>query len=365
MTVTLSSTQSCAARRAARREAPPKKQLSRWRRASQWIEDSLFVDRSCVLMARALMVATALSALSLYLFEAKNNDTVLRDRPSRLARAHGSATAFLRLSHPAASGAETKADAAALDSDFSLEQAALTWSHRKGMDEESSTPGVMRFGSVKVQQSIVARVVRAAEKTDMDPALLMAIADKESNFSVSAHAKTSSASGLFQFIDKTWLQALKKYGERHGHGDAARAIAAIDDDELSVSPERRTKILNLRNDPYLSAALAAEVLKQESAEIGEKIGRALTAGEIYLVHFLGPEDATRMIKAHEDAPNASAAALFPKPARANRPIFYEGGGRGRTVGEVHEAFEAMMGKRTTRYGDVAAKLPVGVNAYAE
>ncbi|MCX7899437.1 MAG: hypothetical protein N2444_05050 [Methylocystis sp.] len=91
----------------------------------------------------------------------------------------------------------------------------------------------------------------------------------------------------------------------------------------------------------------------------------LTAGETYLVHFLGPEDAARFITAAAADPSASAAAMFPKPARANRPIFYEDGGRGRTLGEVHEAFEAMMGKRTSRYEDVKLKLPSGVAAYAE
>ena len=73
-------------------------------------------------------------------------------------------------------------DDTALDLDFSLEQAALTWSHRLGSDDAFDAPGVMRFGSVKVQQSIVERVVKAAQTTEMDPALLMAIADKEFEF---------------------------------------------------------------------------------------------------------------------------------------------------------------------------------------
>jgi hypothetical protein len=37
--------------------------------------------------------------------------------------------------------------------------------------------------------------------------------------------------------------------------------------------------------------------------------------------------------------------------------------KGRSVREVHEAFEAMMDKRTSRYEDVEAKLPAGVSAY--
>ena len=111
-------------------------------------------------------------------------------------------------------------------SDFSLDQAALTWSHRLGSDDAFDTPGVMRFGSVKVQQSIIERVVKAAQTTEMDPALLMAIADKELNFSSTAKARTSSASGLFQFVEKTWLKAMKTFGWRHGHGETAAVIAS-------------------------------------------------------------------------------------------------------------------------------------------
>ena len=131
---------------------------------------------------------------------------------------------------------------------------------------------------------------------------------------------------------------------------------------------QRAQILNLRNDPYLSAALAAEMLKKDSAKIADTIGRPLTPGETYLIHFLGPDDTERFMKAMVESPNMSAAALLPKPARANKPIFYEQQGRrlkDRTVAEVHDAFETMMDKRTSRYGDVASKLPAGVTAYTD
>lgn len=74
------------------------------------------------------------------------------------------------------------------------------------------------------------------------------------------------------------------------------------------------------------------------------------------------------MKALSESPNMSAATLLPKPARANKPIFYAQQGRKlkhKTVSEVHEAFEAMMGKRTSRYEDVAQKLPAGVTAYTD
>lgn len=321
---------------------------------------NLLLDRACSPLLRALCVATLLSVVAVLAMTGERDDARRPERTARAARLRVAASPLTTLMKDAVDDEET-----ALDSDFSIEQAALTWSHRLDDDNFSETPGMMRFGSVKVQQSIVERVVKAAQTTEMDPALLMAIADKESNFSSTAKARTSSASGLFQFVEKTWLTALKNFGWRHGHGDAA-AIAS--DDAPRVNGQKRAQILNLRNDPYLSAVLAAEMLKKDSARIAEKIGRPLTSGETYLIHFLGPDDAERFMKTVDEAPHTSAAALLPKPARANRPIFYEQQGRRlkvRSVQEVHEAFETMMDKRTSRYEDVAAKLPAGATAYAD
>lgn len=311
-------------------------------------------SRSFYLLLRTVCVGAVLSTLAALSLTIQRSDTPYYERLSRAPKLRPAASPLVEVASD---------DESALDSDFSLEQAALTWAHRLfGGEEGGDAPGVMRFGPVKVQQSIVERVVEAANRTEMDPALLMAIADKESNFHTTAKARTSSASGLFQFVEKTWLKALRDFGHRYGRGEEAKAIAE------EAPRQQRARILSLRNDPYLSAALAAEMLKKDSAKIAEKIGRPLTAGETYLIHFLGPEDTERFMKAMVESPQMSAAALLPKPARANKPIFYEQQGRrlkDRTVSEVHEAFEAMMDKRTSRYGDVAAKLPAGVTAYTD
>lgn len=255
-----------------------------------------------------------------------------------------------------------------LDADFSIDRASQTWAHRLSEGgREADPPGYMRFGPVRVSQAIVEHVLKAAKTTGSDPALLMAIADKESNFAPRAKASTSSASGLFQFVETTWLKAVRAFGWRYGHEEAANAIGG-DDGAPYLPPAKRAAILNLRNDPYLSAALAAEMLKRDGDKIAEKLGRPLTEGETYLIHFLGPEDAGRFMAKLEEQPNASAARLLPRPARANAPIFYEQQGsrrKDKSVGEVHEAFETMMRKRSERYQDIEARLPKGVAAYAQ
>jgi hypothetical protein len=319
-------------------------------------------DGSFSLLVRTLCVGALLSTITALGLTVQRDEQPHWERLGRAARIRTPATPLMQLI------ARGEGESA-LDSDFSLEQAALTWSHRLGKGENvADAPGVMRFGSVKVRQSIVERVVQAANKTEMDPALLMAIADKESNFSTTAKARTSSASGLFQFVEKTWFKAVRDFGHLYGRKDEANAIADASSAIGSVAPQKKAQILGLRNDPYLSAALAAEMLKKDSTRISEKIGRPLTAGETYLIHFLGPEDTERFMTALVSTPNVSAAALLPKPARANRPIFYEQAGRRaheKTVAQVHDAFETMMEKRTTRYEDVAQKLPSGAMAYTE
>ncbi|HKH34607.1 MAG TPA: transglycosylase SLT domain-containing protein, partial [Beijerinckiaceae bacterium] len=225
---------------------------------------------------------------------------------------------------------------------------------------EGTAPGprdpneVLEFGPVKVRRHIVETIVRAARVTNADPVLLMAIADKESSFSTGVKAKTSSATGLYQFIEKTWLKVVKDFGPKHGLEKEAKAIV-WEDDTLVVRDEKE-RILDLRRDPYLSAVLAGEMLNRDRMRIARRIGRDLTHGETYLAHFLGPDGAERFMATLVSTPKASAAELLPKPAAANKPIFFtrEGGtSKALTMAEVHEKFEAMMGKRLDRYRNVS------------
>lgn len=214
---------------------------------------------------------------------------------------------------------------------------------------------LLEFGPMRVRRGIVETILKAAQKTETDPVLLMAIADKESSFSVGVEARTSSATGLYQFIDRTWLLVVRDFGAKHGLAREAEAIGWEDDEPVVADSAERKRILALRRDPYLSAVLAAEMLKRDAARIGERIGRELSHGETYIAHFLGPDDAELFLSKMVDEPKAAAAKLLPKPARANRPIFFARSGRkarGLSVAEVHEKFEAMMGKRSDRYRNV-------------
>src|SRR5215213_3551207 len=63
---------------------------------------------------------------------------------------------------------------------------------------------VLVFEQMRVPRWLAETVVRAAQVTKVDPAYLMALADKESSLLPDNKARTSSAEGLFQFVESTW-----------------------------------------------------------------------------------------------------------------------------------------------------------------
>ena len=100
----------------------------------------------------------------------------------------------------------------------------------------------------------------------------------------------------FSRMESTWLRTVRDFGARHGLDKEAKAIVWVDDELVVSDPAEKARILELRRDPYVSALLAAEMLKRDRARIASRIGRDLTDGETYLAHFLGPDDAERFME---------------------------------------------------------------------
>ena len=74
---------------------------------------------------------------------------------------------------------------------------------------------------------IAGAIKQAASTTGTSFEYLLATAKMESNFNPTARASTSSARGLFQFIDQTWLGTVKEAGSQLGYGKYADAISKI------------------------------------------------------------------------------------------------------------------------------------------
>lgn len=192
-------------------------------------------------------------------------------------------------------------------------------------------------------QGVVGSLQRAAAATGVDFGYLMKAAERESSLNPNAHARTSSAAGLFQFIDQTWLAMLKTTGAKHGYGAYAAQIVKAGDGRYHVpDPDVRKQVLSLRYNPDANAVMAAEMTAGHAAYLKGRIGRNPTEGELYAAHFLGPDGAADLIQAADTRPQATAAALFPAAARANHGIFYRHG-RALDVAEVMSNLKAVGG----------------------
>jgi hypothetical protein len=166
--------------------------------------------------------------------------------------------------------------------------------------------------------AVRAAIRRAADATGVDFSLLVETARRESALNPSARAGTSSATGLFQFIESTWLDMVRRHGPEHGLGAQATAL------RQGADAEARREILALRNDPEIAARMAGELARENAGALQAQLGRAPSAGELYAAHVMGPGGAIRLIQAAErGAPDA--AALFPREAAANRGLFYVNG----------------------------------------
>jgi len=182
---------------------------------------------------------------------------------------------------------------------------------------------------------VEAAIQRASEATGVDFGFLMKTAGRESSFNPRAKASTSSAAGLFQFVDQTWLSTLKQHGSKHGYARYADLISKGSDGRYRVADgEARRAVMDLKLDPHAASLMAGEMAADAAAYLKGRVGRDATSGELYVAHFLGPAGSAKLIKAVENQPGASAASLFPDAARANKSIFYREG-RAATVGEVY------------------------------
>lgn len=193
-------------------------------------------------------------------------------------------------------------------------------------------------GEARARQAIA----RAASRTGADFNYLLAQAKLESSLDPSAKARTSSASGLYQFIDSTWLHTLDRHGEGMGLGGAAAAIHTAGGRSRVADPAQREAIMALRFDPDVSALMAGSLANDNRAALSGVLGREPDAAELYLAHFLGAAGAGKFLGQLGGNADISAASILPKAAAANRSIFYEPGGSARSFRQVMDLIRVKM-----------------------
>ncbi|ACA20562.1 conserved hypothetical protein [Methylobacterium sp. 4-46] len=188
---------------------------------------------------------------------------------------------------------------------------------------------------------VVEAIRQGAEKTGTGFDYLLATAQRESSLDPSAKAATSSASGLFQFIEQTWLAVLKQDGPSLGLSSYAEAITPRPQGGYTVSdPAARQTILDLRRDPDVASAMAGALTRRNHDALLAELGREPTRGDLYAAHLLGPRGAATLIRSAQFTPARAAAADLPEAAAANRALFYDRSGRARGAAELYALLSA-------------------------
>jgi hypothetical protein len=202
-----------------------------------------------------------------------------------------------------------------------------------------------------VANDVLAAIRLGSIRTGVDFSFLMELARVESNFNPVARAPRSSATGLFQFKDYAWLEAIRRFGADYGLEDYATRVKPVDEENHEPKPIVRDplqlEVLDLRLNPRLSTLMAAENIKRNlqilSAGTGHEPGRT----ELYLAHYLGPDGAVTFLKTLAEAPATSARDIFPEEAASNPAVFEGRNDQPRTVDEVYRYLDSKF--NTARY----------------
>src|SRR5678816_1678842 len=161
---------------------------------------------------------------------------------------------------------------------------------------------------------VEAAIERASKATGVDFGFLMKTAGRESSMNPRAQASSSSAAGLFQFVEQTWLSTLKQHGSKHGYARYAELITKGSDGRFHVNgADARRAVMDLRLDPHAASLMAGELTSDHAAYLKGRVGRDPTGGELYAAHLLGPQGSAKLILAAQSTPGACLLYTSPSP----------------------------------------------------
>lgn len=204
--------------------------------------------------------------------------------------------------------------------------------------KSATQPRALRnAGRYKAPPHILEFIDAASAMTKVDFDYLLRTAALESSFDPALEATTSTAVGLYQFVEQSWFHMVQETGAELGLEELAGAVGAGEDGGYAVAAdEAREEILRLRYDPELSAIFAGLFTRRNFEALARMLEREPDAGELYVAHVFGASGAAKLIRLAAASPDAKAAKHFRRAARANRAIFYHKDKKPRSAAEVYE-----------------------------
>jgi len=200
-------------------------------------------------------------------------------------------------------------------------------------------PAASQAAGAGMIQRVQQAIKQASLRTGVDFSYLLNKASQESSLDPNAKAAGSTATGLFQFTQQTWLQMIKNDGTQYGLDQYAAHISVDSNGVAHVTdPKWRSAILALRKDPTVSAEMAGELDKQNFDSLKSGAGGKIGPTELYLAHFLGAGGASDFINEMRQNPNAKAAGILPEAAAANPSVFYDKSGSARSFKQIYQKF---------------------------
>lgn len=216
----------------------------------------------------------------------------------------------------------------------------MTYASALGLSSDTAAQLAQQAKTARGPANVEAAVRNASARTGVDFSYLMEKAAVESGYRTDVKSSTSSATGLYQFIDSTWLQTMKEHGADHGLGKYANAIQTRSDGRPYVADAAtKQEILDLRKDPTVSALMAAEYTKDNKEHLEETVKGNIGSTELYMAHFLGAGGASKFLNAMQDNPNRAGRDVFPDASAANKNVFFDKTtGKAKSLKEIYDRF---------------------------